>query len=78
MSGHTPGPWEVAGFHGRSEKIEADNKVCVAIMPGWHPEHWEEMDANARLIAAAPTMAEYIQRKADEGDQDAAKIISSL
>jgi hypothetical protein len=34
--------------------------------------------ANARLIAASPTMAKYIQRKADEGDLEAAKIMETI
>lgn len=35
----------------------------------------ELADANARLIAAAPTMADYIARKAAEGDKEAAWIM---
>lgn len=31
-------------------------------------------EANAHLIAAAPTMADYVKRKADDGCAEAAKI----
>lgn len=34
--------------------------------------------ANARLIAASPTMYEYIQKQAKGGDEDAAQIIRSI
>lgn len=33
-----------------------------------------EQEANAHLIAAAPTMAEYIKRRADDGCEEAACI----
>lgn len=45
----------------------------------WQGDDWliskAEYQANANLIAASPTMAEYIQRKADEGDEEAARIM---
>lgn len=34
--------------------------------------------ANARLIAASPTMFSYIQRKAAEGDVEAAQIMEAV
>lgn len=34
----------------------------------------EQRDANARLIAAAPTMAAYIQKRAEAGDAEAQAI----
>ena len=41
------------------------------------PDRAEAM-ANARLIAAAPRMYEYVQQKAGEGDKHAIEILSSL
>jgi hypothetical protein len=38
----------------------------------------EEATANARLIAACPTMYEYIQKKAEDGDAEAQSIINTL
>jgi hypothetical protein len=35
-------------------------------------------EANACLIAACPTMYDYIQSRAEEGDADAAQIIASI
>lgn len=38
----------------------------------------EERDANARLIALAPMMYEYIKAKADAGDEEAKAIIAKV
>lgn len=37
-----------------------------------------EAEANAALIAASPTMHEYIERKANEGDQEAQRILEEI
>jgi hypothetical protein len=37
-----------------------------------------DTDANARLIAAAPTMAAYLERKAAEGDTEAKTILNTI
>lgn len=59
---HTPGPWEpgrpdmatlVDGVE--SKWIYAGDK-CVAIASGMDVEDWEEVMANARLIAKAPAL----------------------
>lgn len=42
--------------------------------PAIEAEAW----ANARLIAASPTMFDYLKRKASEGDSDAVRIIASI
>jgi hypothetical protein len=56
-SKHTPGPWYIT--EGRQPRIYPDNsdsisKECVAIVYDGCEE--EEMQANARLIAAAPDL----------------------
>lgn len=63
MSKHTPGPWEVFPFKGDGKRI------AIFGNQKWYPgkafcwvdhddvDH-EEMEANARLIAAAPEMLE--------------------
>ena len=37
-----------------------------------------EVEANARLIAASPTMYEYINKLANNGDENAASIIANI
>jgi hypothetical protein len=71
------------GVVGRGGRV-----ICtIAIAPGFDPDsakdakefaYCAELGANARLIAASPTMAEYIQRKADEGDEEAARIMETI
>lgn len=38
----------------------------------------DEVRANARLIAASPTLYAYVARKASEGDVEATKIVESI
>lgn len=77
----TPGPWRMAAsLRGRTivESSSVNSRVCEMARPhlldGWPAE----MDANARLIAASPTLYAYVAAKAAEGDADAARIISSI
>lgn len=46
------------------------------------PEHIvaiaDENEANAQLIAASPSLYEFVRCKAEEGDIDAQKIITSV
>lgn len=55
---HTPGPWRLVD--GKSEVIAGD---CyhVAFVKAWFPDHVEQQEANARLIAAAPEMLEALR-----------------
>lgn len=79
---HTPGEWEseptgdglermITGWHG-------DGACTVVAVVSGNRTSQETTEANARLISACPTMYEYIRRRADEGDGDAAKIIESI
>lgn len=75
MSGHTKGPWEADDCEGYSIwRVFAPGRIILAQVVG----DSAETDANARLIAASPTMYEYVARKAAEGDADAARIIASI
>lgn len=84
---HTSGPWTVGNLEcsglGKYAQIVSNGqfadivaRVCV--------EHKANFDlnkcgqANARLIAAAPTMAEYIKRRADAGDVEATTILEAI
>ena len=83
---HTPAPWhcvpydaggqgEWHGWHIRGH-YGAITMIGAASQRG--PIDMETNQANARLIAACPAMYEFIKRLADEGDGDAAAIISSI
>jgi hypothetical protein len=67
MAGHTPGPWTVDPEPNKAGNLE----VCVGdeaityVGCGWSPE----VQANARLIAAAPEMYEALMQIAElDGD----------
>jgi hypothetical protein len=66
--------WPVVSIHGRS--------ICsVAYRNDWNlPESAErgEAKANAALIAASPSLAQYVQRKADEGDEEARRLMETV
>lgn len=77
---HTPGPWKLK----RSANDEIigvilgsdDNLVATTgyrVVPGEC-----EDDANARLIAASPRMYDYIEKRAAEGDTEAASILEGI
>jgi len=60
---HTPGPWRVVGDPPIKFDIEADCGACVAIVDVPNDANRAEADeaeANARLMAAAPELAEAL------------------
>lgn len=69
---HTPGPWvwtpESESIHGYSPEGEA--LVVVYEL--------NTNEADARLIAAAPTMYSYIETKALNGDDEAKQILETI
>ena len=69
MSKHTPGPWEFA--HEWVQTV--DKKTPIANF-----NFYAATEANARLIAAAPTMYEYIASSASNGCAEAAKILEAI
>ena len=68
---HTQGPWTARGTLGPHSNpslkgpcvVEAANGYVLATMNGWRND---EQEANAKLIAAAPTMLEVLQLIIDE------------
>ena len=82
MSKHTPGPWAVVG--NRTKYVEARLisgliQEVAACGPTMADEGYgQQQEANARLIAAAPTMHEYIAKRADAGDNEAKQILESI
>ena len=89
---HTPGPWrsiidDTGGqWSGWPLCIvpENDDDKSVVRTGGQWPYEWDaatsqrEAVANARLIAAAPTMFAYIAARSAAGDPEATQIMESL
>ena len=74
---HTPGPWRynIETGYRKIDVVTAENANLIAELPfsgSMAPE------ANARLIAACPTMYAYIAKKAQDGDADATRILAAL
>lgn len=60
---HTPGPWEVVGFHVMHNRRHL---ICEVWAPakGGDPSWEERRKANARLIAEAPAMLAALEAAA--------------
>jgi hypothetical protein len=54
---HTPGPWEIRD----GSFIDAPGMTCLANVRGAHVTDQFECQANAKLIAAAPDIAEALK-----------------
>lgn len=69
---HTPGPWVVLGDNGYYDIADdsGENYVCGC--------EGIDNEANARLIAASPTMHDYIKKKAEQGCEEAKSILDAL
>jgi len=62
MAGHTPGPWSVAYHDGNDQAVVSGQHTEIATC--WHHcvvELETQMQANARLISAAPDMLEALE-----------------
>ena len=79
--GHTPGPWRFDGDWHRLPTIFGAGGAMIAILEKTGPcrgDHTTEQAANARLIAAAPTMRAYIAEHASAGDPEALQILEAI
>jgi hypothetical protein len=66
---HTPGPWVYDSF-GHTSFAFNDNREDYSARIEWAPDMSdEEVDANARLISAAPALLSALELAADELDQ---------
>lgn len=80
---HTPGPWVVSRTSGLEIFINHENDRADRV-PGYFAEvrrftsDNEQVEANARLIAAAPKMYELLAMRAESGDNDAAKLLQEI
>ena len=79
---HTPGPWEATGNYVRSPMHQPEGLPrgvqIVECRDGYFLPHTEEAKANARLIAAAPSMYDYLRRKAADGCREAQEIMEVI
>ena len=78
---HTPGPWIANGLfvHAPGQYGSGGHGYCIASCNVEPAAESEAVDAaNARLIAAAPTMAAYIALQAEMGDAEAVKIMEAI
>ena len=82
--GFTPGPWTVErGSFGVGRYIAGPDGVAIARMASnTTPEMMSREragihEANARLIAAAPRMYDFVRRAADAGDTEALAILEA-
>jgi len=79
---HTPGPWEVTELEGDIPdrhtyyliECEAGREDLGTYTPG-DLQSEDEAEANARLIAASPTLYDFVARLAKGGDPDAKKTL---
>lgn len=76
---HTPGPWTVDPMRG------PDGELCfhsiIAGTDGWDciASTWAgPNEANARLIAAAPSLFSYVQSRAAAGDTEARLLVEKI
>ena len=84
---HTPGPWLVSldGFARKGwaacptvYACDSDLRYIAFCNDDMTVGEPTDNEANARLIAAAPTMHEYIAKRADAGDNEAKQILESI
>jgi hypothetical protein len=78
---HTQGEWKVrkvsdAEFSYQIELSLKDKDAIACIYGLTTPD--EESQANAKLIAAAPTMYEFLFKRSNEGDMDAKQLLENL
>ena len=75
---HTPGPWRIGPHQqilsqGWSIRIGDDSAIAYVL-----GKENPELRANARLIAAAPSLYEYVASKANCGDNEALKLLEMI
>ena len=68
MSKHTPGPWQVSAGAVDNPRLIVENDlalpICAMSLRGVHGDT-RRMEANARLIAAAPELLEALEMAED-------------
>lgn len=75
-SEYTPGPWHVAPMS--PTWVGTKYSEHIASTDTFDIEDEDEQKANARLIAASPTMYAYLAELAKRGDVRAAAIVEAV
>lgn len=80
---HTVQDWMRTGTTVYALNVEGTNRFSAQVQGGWATDgrlrtDAEELEANARLIAASPRMYSYVESRADAGDEEAKKIIAEV
>lgn len=76
---HTPGPWHLWSSKDGGFTISAgyQDEAVICQRSDWDHRATESVD-NGRLIAACPTMYEYIKQRAEQGDEKASSILGEI
>ena len=74
-SRHTPGPWQY-NPQSANRVTGPDGQIVAATYGGMTDD--EEQVANTRLIASAPAMYDFIEKKALDGDQEAQAMVAGI
>ena len=81
-SKHTPGPWQTDRNNVHAGQIATIhhclNNDWVEVWSKNWPDGEDAQEANANLIAAAPTMYKYLTLLASRGDNKADEIIKEI
>lgn len=78
---HTPGPWTVRWQDSKLYIDAANIYICAIIqygMPMQNRGYYVHEEANARLIAACPTMYNFIKAEAEQGNKKAIDLLNSI
>lgn len=80
---HTPGPWAVLVSKGiliakEDDYADGHNHMAIAVASRHSLIGHDEAVANAHLIAAAPTLIDFVQKCANAGDREAIEIVEAL
>lgn len=85
MGEHTKGPWlaaarpsSVVGWPVVAPRAGGRMIAEITHVDQRHREFNAESDANGRLIAASPTLYDYVLRRAEAGDAAAAAIVEAI
>jgi hypothetical protein len=71
---HTPGPWHLAEIPNHPVFVMAGlQSICEIAHPGDFTAPSPDMEANARLIAAAPDLLAALERLVDAVDRNAVR-----
>jgi hypothetical protein len=81
----TPGPWDISwgtyqdgeGHEVCEYRKQGQPLACIAKV-NFHDDHEGETKANARLIAASPTLYAYVSKLSYNGDMEAAELLETL